>query len=256
MGSYMNELVTPILGVEPGASKEELLESLLFGKIAKGLWAVGDRLPPERTLASDFNVSRSTLRGALRRLEAKGLLVSRQGSGYYLKSTYLLNGPTATPLQESDSRIMARLEAAYLFLPGVASIAAVNMTTTHLAELEHCTIALSRAIFKEDIREFKKQARLFFQIIAASTDNPVIEEVVSSFCASSSLMFPGFFSFGEVQQKKLFADYVLIFNALKKRDVSQVEYSVRKKVVNVCLAFADLKQLELPQTIRKVMPEM
>ncbi len=247
----MSKLVAPIFQTERDPSKEEQLERLLLEKIAVGTWTVGDRLPPERTLAADFNISRNTLRGALRRLEVKGLIISRQGSGYYLKATCPLNCPTPEA-DESYERIMARLEAAYLFLPGVVSIAAVNMSTAHLTTLERCTVDLSRAIFRGDISEFKKQARCFFQVIAASTGNPVIEEVVTSFCASSSLMFPGFFSFDEAQQKKLFADYVLIFNALKKRDVTDAVASVKNKVINTCTAFSELKGVRMPRSLEAV----
>jgi len=38
--------------------------------------AAGERLPPERTLASQFGVSRATIREALRHLQAEGLLAS------------------------------------------------------------------------------------------------------------------------------------------------------------------------------------
>ena len=201
------------------ANKEEWLENLLLKKIQANTWAIGDRLPTERTLAAELKVSRNTLRVALRRIESKGLIISKRGSGYYLQSTQLMNNSGHHANEESYERIMSRFEAAYLFLPGVISIAAVNISDSALAELEGCTVNLSRAIFSHDIGQFKEQARYFFQIIAASTENQIIEEVVSSFCASSSLMFPGFFSFEETQQKKLFADYVLIFNAIKNKNI-------------------------------------
>lgn len=43
----------------------------------------GDRLPPERELASQLGVSRSSLREGLRRLSDLGIIESRQGSGTY-----------------------------------------------------------------------------------------------------------------------------------------------------------------------------
>ena len=44
----------------------------------------GDRLPTERQLSGKLNVSRTTVRDAMRILEGMGVLVSRQGSGNYL----------------------------------------------------------------------------------------------------------------------------------------------------------------------------
>jgi GntR family transcriptional repressor for pyruvate dehydrogenase complex len=44
----------------------------------------GDRLLPERELASQLGISRNTLREALKSLELVGVLEVRQGGGYYL----------------------------------------------------------------------------------------------------------------------------------------------------------------------------
>ncbi|WP_122562931.1 FCD domain-containing protein, partial [Pseudomonas viridiflava] len=44
----------------------------------------GGRLPAERALAEQFGVSRPSLREAIQKLTAKGLLVSRQGGGNYV----------------------------------------------------------------------------------------------------------------------------------------------------------------------------
>jgi len=52
--------------------------------IMEGALRPGQRLPPERELAQQFEVSRPSLREALQKLAAKGLLVSRQGGGTYV----------------------------------------------------------------------------------------------------------------------------------------------------------------------------
>ena len=48
---------------------------------------VGQRLPSERVLAERFNVSRPSLREAIRVLTSKGLVDSKQGGGTYIKQT-------------------------------------------------------------------------------------------------------------------------------------------------------------------------
>ncbi|MGH6761897.1 MAG: FCD domain-containing protein [Phyllobacterium sp.] len=52
--------------------------------ILEGILRVGDRLPSERDLALQFDVSRPVLREALKQLEARGLLVSRHGGGTFV----------------------------------------------------------------------------------------------------------------------------------------------------------------------------
>ncbi|AOZ03851.1 GntR family transcriptional regulator [Cupriavidus sp. USMAHM13] len=49
-----------------------------------GTWAPGTRLPAERQLAEQYAVARNTVREAIQRLAARGLLQSRRGAGVYV----------------------------------------------------------------------------------------------------------------------------------------------------------------------------
>lgn len=60
------------------------LEAALRDQLTSGTWKPGEAMPPERDLAERFKVSRLTLRKALERLEAQGLVQRRQGSGTYV----------------------------------------------------------------------------------------------------------------------------------------------------------------------------
>lgn len=55
-------------------------------RIARGELRDGDRLPPEREIAAQFEVSRMTARHALQALQHEGLVVSRTGSGTFVRS--------------------------------------------------------------------------------------------------------------------------------------------------------------------------
>ena len=61
----------------------QIAESLLE-RIRAGELAPEERLPSERELSKSLNVSRMTLRAALRELDNKGLLVRRAGDGTYV----------------------------------------------------------------------------------------------------------------------------------------------------------------------------
>jgi GntR family transcriptional regulator len=61
-------------------SAEEALHTWLAG----GRYRQGDRLPPEHEVATMLGVSRGTLRSALHRLEERGEIVRRQGSGTFV----------------------------------------------------------------------------------------------------------------------------------------------------------------------------
>jgi len=64
-------------------SAEEALHVWLAG----GRYRQGDRLPPENEVATMLGVSRGTLRSALHRLEERGEIVRRQGSGTFVGRT-------------------------------------------------------------------------------------------------------------------------------------------------------------------------
>ena len=55
-------------------------------KILSGELAVGDKLESERDMSKKYNISRMTVRKALKFLENEGVLESIRGSGTYVKN--------------------------------------------------------------------------------------------------------------------------------------------------------------------------
>lgn len=64
----------------------------LLEAIGGGRWEVGGQLPGELALAGELQVSRSTLREALRDLAARGVVTSRQGIGVFVTATSPVDG--------------------------------------------------------------------------------------------------------------------------------------------------------------------
>ena len=69
--------------IEHSRTADEVVQQV-EGLILEGVLAAGDRLPGERDLSSQFNVSRPILRDALKALEARGLVETRHGGGTYV----------------------------------------------------------------------------------------------------------------------------------------------------------------------------
>ncbi|HBD86794.1 MAG TPA: hypothetical protein DC001_05140 [Clostridiales bacterium] len=65
-------------------SASEMVCEALQMQISSGEWKVGDRLPSESDLAKTFGVNRLTVRMALQKLNALGVLETRTGSGTYV----------------------------------------------------------------------------------------------------------------------------------------------------------------------------
>lgn len=66
--------------------------NILQARIASGIYPVGTLLPTEVDLCAEFSVSRYTVREALRRLTALGLVSRRQGSGTIVERTETKQG--------------------------------------------------------------------------------------------------------------------------------------------------------------------
>src|SRR5919197_5053067 len=81
--------------VQTATTLEETVERLGTA-IRLGLLGPGDRLPPERELADQLGIARSTLRQALMSLTESGHLVAHRGRG---GGTFVSDAP---PLAESD----------------------------------------------------------------------------------------------------------------------------------------------------------
>ncbi|NGU65859.1 FadR/GntR family transcriptional regulator [Clostridium perfringens] len=62
---------------------DQIKEMVRVGQIKKG-----DKLPTERVMAEELQVSRTSIREAMRALEVVGLIESRQGAGNYIREEF------------------------------------------------------------------------------------------------------------------------------------------------------------------------
>ena len=84
----------PIVAEKISSAVARQIEELIL----QGVLRPGDRLPPERELADQLEVSRPTLREALADLEARGLISTRPGGGTFVAE--VLGSAFAPPLIE------------------------------------------------------------------------------------------------------------------------------------------------------------
>ena len=78
-------------------SLRELFVQQLEQMILSGKLPVGEKLPPERQLAQEMQVSRAVVNGGISDLEKKGFLVVKPRSGTYV-ADYRRNGTVETLL--------------------------------------------------------------------------------------------------------------------------------------------------------------
>lgn len=94
---------------QPGMPLVQQIVDQLTQAISTGGLPHGAKLPPIRELSDLMNVGKSTVVDALDRLRAKGLVVSRQGSGHYVhRSSAALQSGTGPDLQPQDTLSVVR----------------------------------------------------------------------------------------------------------------------------------------------------
>lgn len=124
--------------IKPPRISEEVAEQLKKA-ILSGHFKPGEKLPSERDLAGEFQVSRLAIREALRKLEHIGFIITRQGvmGGAYvtdLTFEYLANAFLDLFLANKIS-IPELHQVRLLIEPEVARLAALNVTPEYSERL-------------------------------------------------------------------------------------------------------------------------
>ena len=120
------------------AGLTDLLVARILGLVTTGELKPGDQLPPERKLAETFDVSRPTLREALRALSVLGVIESRHGGGVFvsrLEANDLL-APLTFFLTLRSAEVDKLYDARRLIEGEIASLAALRVSAEALRELE------------------------------------------------------------------------------------------------------------------------
>ena len=148
--------------------------------LEKGRLKSGDQLPGERELSEVFQVSRSSVREALRTLETQGFLESRQGDGTYIASKPVesLVSPLASAIfSEKDSQ-MELFEMRRLIEPQLAYLAAERATQEEIAMMEQALVLQEEAIARGETGTDVDKS--FHYIMAKATKNKVLLRLTDS----------------------------------------------------------------------------
>lgn len=136
-------------------SAVEAVERRLRTDILTGRLPPGEKLPPERDLAVALGVNRLTLRAALGRLSAAGLLASHQGDGNRVRDYRLHGGlerlPELAEAFSGDADMVGRLAADLLALRRLVTVeaagrAAGRASARDLAHLRRLNVEQRRRV--------------------------------------------------------------------------------------------------------------
>ncbi len=148
--------------------------------LEKGRLKSGDQLPGERELSEVFQVSRSSVREALRTLETQGFLESRQGDGTYIASKpveSLVSSLASVIFSEKDSQ-MELFEMRRLIEPQLAYLAAERATQEEIAMMEQALVLQEEAVARGETGTDVEKS--FHYIMGKATKNKVLLRLTDS----------------------------------------------------------------------------
>lgn len=126
---------------------EEIVKQFI-DRIKSGELKPGDRLPTERDLALQLNVSRTAIREALRSLETMGVIDSKVGSGTFIKemSLDILMDSFAGVLTKNERLIIELIEVRLLLEVEIAKLAARRIDENKIHALEKTIVLMENEI--------------------------------------------------------------------------------------------------------------
>jgi len=161
-------------------SVAEAVVRRILDMVKAGLLKAGDALPPERDLAVSLNVSRPSVREALRGLTVLGVVRTRQGGGAYISDLGpdSLLGPIQFYLALEDVNIQELYDARSLIESDVARRAAVNIDDAALDRLEELLAEQTATI--DDPLAFRRSDYAFHEIIWIGANNAFLKRIGES----------------------------------------------------------------------------
>ena len=161
--------IKPIKRVNVGEQVLLQLKKMLID----GEWAPGSKIPSENELAEMFEVSRITVRQALQKLNALGLIETRLGDGSYVRNLDIGDSMNALiPVMylgdQSDAQVF---EFRQIIETGCTKLAVNRATKKDIEELKIILAEMVRCKDKSDIKGFSKADLKFHFKIAQITRN-------------------------------------------------------------------------------------
>lgn len=155
---------------------EQVIEQIK-AMIEGGILKKGDKLPSERSLVEQLQVSRASIREALRALEVIGLIECRQGEGNYIKASFEDNllEPLSIMFMLEGSNSQDIWELRKTIEVEAAGLAAKRITDEQLEELKELLNRLNESDDEAVNGEIDKQ---FHYKIAECSGNILIFNIL------------------------------------------------------------------------------
>jgi DNA-binding FadR family transcriptional regulator len=210
----------------------------IMQELREGLYAPGSQLSNERQLADRHATSRQRVRDALLIMQEAGLVERKVGSGTYLSE----DAPQIIERLDADVDITAShdhsfletIEARLIFEPGVAALAARNITPSRAAVLKD---ALNAVLQPGSWLDYKSRLYLFSRACYVASGNSFLLRTFDQILkARQDHKFDGHRENGavaEIVRRHAYEQLSEIYAAIAKGDEAAAELVTRNYLVRI-----------------------
>ena len=207
--------------------------------IERGEYVPGAKLPPERALAAQLQVSRPSVREALIALEVEGWVDIRGGTGIFVlprKNSASKKAPAASDTPPAALPAVGPIElldARDLVEPEVAALAARNATAAVVATLSDI-LGEMICCASDDPRHMEHDHR-FHATLAAATGNAALLQLMETLWAMRLaplyVQLQNHFHNEAIWQQAIL-EHRQIFDAVRKRDAKDARAAMRRHILH------------------------
>ena len=196
---------------------------------------IGDRLPSENDLAARFNMSRPTIRKALARLQADGLVRPIQGSGNFIHARPTKHIKELVPGSGNIANMIHSFELRLVLEGETAALAAERRTETDVIHLEHILL-IHAATIDKSIQATQNSDMEFHNTIAQACRNPLFETAIENLNKSVLSSWQLWNRIEAVEYRKVWEqvlnEHKKVFTGIKNSDANGARQAMREHLQN------------------------
>jgi GntR family transcriptional repressor for pyruvate dehydrogenase complex len=207
----------------------EQIAEMIQQQITHGKLTPGDRLPPERELASLLKVNRATVREAIHLLSERGLVERKNGRGTRIMAMDPGNvGAAINRFFISNNCSQRELhEFRSVFEPRVAAFAATNARAEDIKNLGSVLSALEEAWVAQDLQRLASTDAQFHLALAAASHNTLMLAVATglNIVLERSMKM----SHASAHSEESFRTHRIIYRAVAHHDPIKAEQAMKEQ---------------------------
>ena len=209
----------------------------IMDMITHGRFRPGDKLPNELELAGELEISRTTLREALRILATRGLVEVRRGIGTFVTRSQSIHADyDVLKIQNTNVNVKDLYEMRLMFEPQAAYYACLRASDEELDTIFRYGETDERMIRLRD-PQWDEYEQKFHNAIASATHNPFITSLLPVF---NRAIHQGIILANESPEvaELTLHDHRLLMNYLKERFAEGARAAMHLHIINTMRAFS------------------